>query len=149
MLEIMKNKNIRELFKKIEDQFDCGIKGEYLFLISNKNKVYIISPEYKNHDFSKLRINNTGSYFGSIEEDNTFRLSIEGSELLDNPKKNVIELNDEEFQAYMAGENLRLDNENKGIQAIKYKNHFIGTGKLSNNTLFNFTPKSRRGKEKI
>ena len=149
MLQIMKNKQIREIFKKIEDQFSCGIKGEYLFFISNKNKVYVISQDYRDHDFSKLRVNNKGSYFGAIEDDSSFRLSIEGSELLDNPQKNVLELDDEEFQAYMAGENLRLNNEGKGIQVIKYKNHFVGTGKLSNNTLFNFIPKSRRGKEKI
>ena len=145
----MRNKQIREIFKKIEDQFGCGIKGEYLFFISTKNKVYLISPEYKNHDFTNLRVNNKGSYFGALEEDGTFRLSIEGSELLDNPQKNVLELDDEEFQAYMAGENLRLDNEGKGIQVIKYNDHFVGTGKLSNNTLFNFIPKSRRAKEKI
>lgn len=149
MLKIMRNKQIREIFKKIEEQFGCGIKGEYLFLISNKNKVYIMAPEYKEQDLSKIRINNIGSYFGAIEDDNSFRLSIEGSELLDHPQKNVLELDDEEFKAYMAGENLRLDKEGKGVQVIKYKDHFVGTAKLSNNTLFNFIPKSRRAKENI
>ena len=148
MLKVMRNKQIKEILKQIQQQFDCGIKGEYLFLVSKKDKVYVMSPEYRTQDLSKLRINNTGSYFGAIEKEG-FRLSIEGSELLDDPKKNVLELNDEEFEAYMAGENLRMDLEGKAIKVIKYKNHFVGTAKLSNNTLFNFIPKSRRGKEKI
>jgi NOL1/NOP2/fmu family ribosome biogenesis protein len=149
MLKVMKNKEIRIILKDIENQFDCGIKGEYLFLKNpNKPRVYITSPNYKEIPKESLRINNTGLYFGTIEKGG-FRLSIEGSELLDKPKKNVFELSDEEFEAYMAGENLRVDLEEKAYKIIKYKNKFIGSGKLSNNTLFNYVPKQRRAKEKL
>lgn len=149
MLKVMKNKQIRQILQQIENQFDCGIKGEYLFLIQDKKqKVYITTPEYRKLDISKLKINNTGIYFGTIEKQG-FRLSIEGSELLDKPKKNVLELSEEEFQEYMAGENLRIDSEETSYKVIKYKNRFIGVAKLSNKTLFNYVPKQRRAKEKI
>ena len=145
----MKNKQIREILDDIENQFDCGIKGEYLFLINyKKQRVYITTPEYKNIDPRKIKINNTGLYFGTIENEG-FRLSIEGTELLDKPKKNVITLSDDEFEAYMAGENLRLENHEKGYKVLKYNNRYVGSGKFSNNTLFNYVPKPRRAKEKL
>ena len=149
MLKVMKNKEIKQILQQIENQFDCGIKEEYLFLKNpKKDRVYITTPEYKETPKESLKINNIGLYFGTIEKEG-FRLSIEGSELLDNPKKNLLELSDEEFEAYMAGENLRVDIEEKAYKIIKYKNKFIGSGKLSNKTLFNYVPKQRRAKEKL
>lgn len=144
----MRNKEIKQILRDIEIQFDCGIKGEYLFLKNpNKPRVYITSPQFKEIN-TKIRINNIGLYFGTIEKEG-FRLSIEGTELLDNPKKNVLELTKEEFQAYMAGENLRINLEEKAYKIIKYDGRYIGSGKLSNNTLFNYVPKPRRAKEKL
>ena len=149
MLKVMKNKEIRIILKDIENQFDCGIKGEYLFLKGlKKDRVYITTPKYKDVPKEGLKINNIGLYFGTIEKDG-FRLSIEGTELLDHPKKNILELSDEEFEAYMAGENLRVESEEKAYKLIKYKNKFVGSGKQSNNTLFNYVPKQRRAKEKL
>ena len=123
MLTIMRNKEIKKILSEIKDQFDCGIKGEHLFLISKNDKVYITNPELQEINTENLKINNTGSYFGKIERAG-FRLSIEGSEILDNPKKNILELTDEEFQAYMAGENLMLDEKQENAyKIIKYKKH--------------------------
>ena len=149
MLTIMRNKDIKNILKQIKDQFDCGIKGEHLFLIAKNDKVYITNPEFQKINTENIKINNTGSYFGKIERAG-FRLSIEGSELLDDPKKNILELNDEEFQAYMAGENLVLDKKQENAyNVIKYKKHFVGTGRVSNNVLLNYIPKSRRAKENL
>ncbi len=145
----MRNKDIKNILKQIKEQFNCGIKGEHLFLISKNDKVYVTNPKLQEINTENLKVNNTGSYFGKIERSG-FRLSIEGSELLDNPKKNVLELNDEEFQAYMAGENLMLDKKQENAYKIlKYKKHFVGSGRVSNNVLLNYIPKSRRAKENL
>jgi NOL1/NOP2/fmu family ribosome biogenesis protein len=147
MLTIMRNKDIKQVLSLIKEQFGCGIKGEHLFLISKNDKVYVTNPELREINTENLKINNTGSYFGKIERAG-FRLSIEGSEILDNPKKNILELTDEEFQAYMAGENLMLDEKQENAyKIIKYKKHFIGCGRVSNNVLLNYIPKARRAKE--
>lgn len=149
MLTRMRNKDIKNILKQIQEQFGCGVKGEHLFLIGKNDKVYITNPKFQEINTENLKINNTGSYFGKIEKGG-FRPSIEGSELLDNPKKNVLELNDEEFQAYMAGENLMLDNKQENTyKVLKYKKHFIGSGRVSNNVLLNYIPKSRRAKENL
>ena len=145
----MRNKDIKNILKQIKEQFDCGIKGEYLFYIAKNDKVYITNPKLQEINTENLKINNTGSYFGKIERGG-FRLSIEGSELLDNPKKNVLELSDEDFQAYMAGENLMLDKKQENAyKVVKYKKHFIGSGRVSNNVLLNYIPKARRAKENL
>lgn len=149
MLTIMRNKDIKQVLSLIQEQFDCGIKGEHLFLISKNDKVYVTNPELQKINTDNLKINNTGSYFGKIERGG-FRLSIEGSEMLDKPQKNILELTDEEFQAYMAGENLVLDTKQENAyKIIKYKKHFVGCGRVSNNVLLNYIPKSRRAKENI
>ncbi len=143
----MKNKEIREILKQIENQFNCGIKGEYLFLKNPKSdRVNVTTPNFREIKLENLKINNIGLYFGTIEKDG-FRLSIEGTELLDNPKKNVIVLNDEQFKEYMQGNNLEIK-ENPGYKVIKYKKRLIGTAKLSKNTLYNYISKPRRSKEK-
>lgn len=145
----MRNKDIKQVLSLIQEQFDCGIKGEHLFLISKNDKVYVTNPELQKINTDNLKINNTGSYFGKIERGG-FRLSIEGSEMLDKPQKNILELTDEEFQAYMAGENLVLDTKQENAyKIIKYKKHFVGCGRVSNNVLLNYIPKSRRAKENI
>ena len=84
----MRNKDIKKVLALIKEQFDCGIKGEHLFLISKNDKVYVTNPELREINTENLKINNTGSYFGKIERSG-FRLSIEGSENLDKPKKNI------------------------------------------------------------
>lgn len=147
MLKVMRNKEIKEILKQIEEQFGCLLKEEFVFLEGPEERIYITTKPYLNIDLTKLKINNTGLYFGTKEKQG-FRLSVEGSELLDKPTKNIIELNDEDFKAYMAGENLRLEDSN-GYKVLKYKGHFIGCGKLSNNTLYNYLPKQRRAKEKL
>jgi len=144
----MKNKQIKQILSQINSQFNCGIKNEYLFLINSKrDRVYIASPEIQKVDLKKLRVNNIGLYFGTIERDG-FRLTIEGTELLDNPKKNVIELNKEQFEVFMHGEDLEIE-EDPGYKIIKYKNKFLGSAKLSKNVLYNYTPKQRRAKENL
>ncbi|MBS3172515.1 hypothetical protein J4438_02970 [Candidatus Woesearchaeota archaeon] len=147
MLKVMRNKEIKQILSQIEEQFGCLLKEDYVFLEGPEERIYITTKQFLNIDLTKLRVNNIGLYFGTKEKQG-FRLSIEGTELLNSPKKNVIELNDEDFKAYMAGENLRLENSD-GYKILKYKNHFVGCGKLSKNTLYNYLPKQRRAKEKL
>ena len=59
MLTIMRNKEIKKILSEIKDQFDCGIKGEHLFLISKNDKVYIANPELQEINTENLKINNT------------------------------------------------------------------------------------------
>jgi NOL1/NOP2/fmu family ribosome biogenesis protein len=71
-------------------------------------------------------------------------LSIEGSQII-GPKcnKNILELKDEQRELWVKGYDLDIDGD-LGFVIIKNKDDFLGCGKLRNNKLYNYVPKSRR-----
>ncbi|MCX6747325.1 MAG: hypothetical protein NTU63_04310, partial [Candidatus Pacearchaeota archaeon] len=59
-------------------------------------------------------------------------------------KKNIIELDDLQAEEWFKGHDLEIKEQNNGFKVLKYKDDFVGCGKLSNNRLTNFVPKERR-----
>ncbi len=143
-LKILNKKEIKIILGIIKRQWDADFKEDYCFLVNNKNKVFIVNKDIAKIDFSKIRINNLGLYFGELR-DSTLRLSIEGSQIIGKyTKKNVLELNDEQLNSWVKGEDININSELKGFVLIKNKEDFYGTGKIIENKLLNFVPKSRR-----
>ncbi len=142
--DLLNSKEIKKLNKQLKEQFGNEFDfKEYLVYRTPKDRIYIVSREFGEHDFSKIRINNVGLYFLSIVKDGV-RLSIDGSQLF-KPKKNVLELTKKDFEKWMTGEDLNLEMEN-GYFLIKYKNEFLGCGKSNGEKIFNYVPKARRVK---
>ncbi len=144
-LKILNNKEIKEVYKLIESQWNAKIKFDYGFLKNYKNRVFIISKDIAKLETSNLRINSAGMYFCEID-DKGMRLSIEGSQLI-GPKatKNVVELNEDEARKWFRGEDLEKEcNDCEGFIILKHKNDFLGTGKYSNGKILNYVGKSRR-----
>ena len=108
-LKILNGKEIKEIFEKIEEQWDAKIKLDYGFLLNTKNRVFIISREISKIDMSKLRLNSVGIYFCELDK-RGLRLSIEGSQLVGpHAKKNVVELDDAETMKWFKGEDLQKE----------------------------------------
>ena len=146
-LKILNNKEIKEIYKIIEQQWVAKIKLNYGFLKNNKNRVFIISKDISKIDISKLRLNSVGMYF--CEMDNLgIRLSIEGSQIVGpKAKKNIIELNEEETKKWFRGQDLEKECKDcSGFVILKHKNDFLGTGKYVNGRILNYVGKSRRVK---
>jgi NOL1/NOP2/fmu family ribosome biogenesis protein len=143
-MDPLNRKKVKKLLKEIKDQFDCEIPDNYYFFKTKKDKINIINQDFSKIDTKNLKILNIGLYFAKPEKDG-IRLTIEGSNLIKNPKKNVITLNKEEYEAYMQGENIPKE-DTTGWKLVKYQNEFLGTGKLANNILINYIPKERRAK---
>jgi NOL1/NOP2/fmu family ribosome biogenesis protein len=142
--QLLNSKEIKKLNLQLEDQFGNNFEfKDYIVFRTPKNKVFIINREFGEHDFSKIKINNIGLYFLTIEGDG-YRLSIDGSQLF-KPNKNVVELDDKLFKEWMTGENLNLEFE-KGYIIIKYEGEFLGCGKSTGSKILNFVPKARRVK---
>ena len=141
-MKILLKKEIRRIIDELRDYY--GIKKlelDYLFL-QNKDKVYLISKDFKRLNSKNLRINNLGLYFLNIEKG--FRLSIEGSQIIGKKAtKNIYTLNDQELKDWLRGYDLECK-EVHGYQIIKDKNDFYGIGSASNGKMKNFIPKSRR-----
>jgi len=144
-LKILNGKEIKEIFEKIEEQWDAKIKLDYGFLLNTKNRVFIISREISKIDMSKLRLNSVGIYFCELDK-RGLRLSIEGSQLVGpHAKKNVVELDDAETMKWFKGEDLQKECKDcEGFVLMKHDRDFMGTGKYANGKILNFVGKTRR-----
>lgn len=142
-LTALNSKEKKELFKLINNTWDCDFKTNDLMFRNSKGKIYLITSNFGNIDWSLAKIDRVGLYFGSVIS-NGFRLSIEGSQSIGPfAKKNIMILNDEQFSKWVAGEDIELDNK-PGVYIIKHNNDFFGCGIIARGFLLNHVTKSRR-----
>jgi len=143
-LEIMNSKKTKILMKFLYDEFGIEEKPEFVFLKSNKNKVYVVNRDIERIELERLRIDSVGLYFGTYQIDG-FRPSIEGSQLLSKyAKKNIIELNREQKHSWLKGRDIELNDSENRYVLVKSGKDFLGSGKVKNGVLMNAVPKSRR-----
>ncbi len=154
-LAIMNTREIKELHKILKKQYNLNKKLEYVFLINNKNKIYVITDNIRDINFETLRIDRIGLYIGELfRKQNMFRPSWEGSQLAGkNAGKNVIELeNKKQFTEWLKGLDVEIDlDNNKNLDLdyyliVKYKKDIIGTGRYNRKEkkLMNYVSKSRK-----
>jgi len=143
-LKILNSKEIKEILKLIEKQWNSKLKFDYGFLKNNRNRVFIINKDIQKIELEKLRINSIGMYFCETRN-NEIRLSIEGSQIV-GPKasKNIIEINEPQVKQWFKGEDLEINGNYDGFVIIKHNNDFLGTGKYKSGKVLNYVRKSRR-----
>ena len=136
----------------MEEDFGYALQGEYAFLRTEGEKLFIISKDLGNIDFSKLRIDKCGLYFAEYK-DRKLRLSKEGAQLLVREAKmqkkevqNLVPLTTEEAKAYFVGQDLSRDlgPEAKAI-ILTYEDNILGWAKYKEGKILNFLPKIHRG----
>ena len=144
-LTILNGKEIKQILKLIENQWNAKLKLDYAFLKNNRNRVFIVNKDISRIELEKLRINSFGMYFCEIR-DNGIRLSIEASQLV-GPKatKNIIEISNEDVKQWLKGEDLEKACKNcNGFIILKHNNDFLGTGKYKSGRILNYVSKARR-----
>ena len=132
----------------------------YLMSISGKEKVRGYSGSFSDHELRELDkdigVELLGLYLFHIYNDE-IRLSFDGMLMLkDQITKNIIEVNEKQAKEFFQGQDIALEKEDKekwkneptGFKVIKFKDEFIGTGKLTNDRIVNYLPKERRIKSK-
>jgi len=141
----MKSKEVKELLKKFKEQWGFDEDMDYQFLLSSRDKVWIVNHDITKIDLEKLRTSTIGLYIAELSDKGGIRLSIEGSQII-GPKanKNVVELNDKEARSWLKGEELIWDEEFYGFAIIKHGKDYLGTGKFKEGKILNFVPKTRR-----
>jgi len=143
-LKFLNKKESGRILNKIKEQF--GIKKldfDYGILQNKQGKIFLISKDVNKIDLSKLRINELGLYVARL--DKGLRLTIEGSQLFGkNATKNVYEVNGEEANSWLQGNEIDCSKEFNGFVIVKYKDNYLGSGKCKNNKILNFIPKERR-----
>jgi NOL1/NOP2/fmu family ribosome biogenesis protein len=148
------NKSEKEkLLGQLEEQF--GIT-EIPWKIAHlgKERIVLFSGDLSENEIFQIddiaRVEGVGIYFAKIDENTgDIRLSIEGTQLLkEQITKNIFELNAEQAEQWMLGQELNIATGKRGFLIMKFGEDFLGTGKASENKIGNFVPKSRRLKYK-
>ena len=151
MIKILSNKEKREVEKNLKDNFGIKeVKG--IIAKMGKEKLFLFSGSFSEKNINNLGkiafIERIGIYFAKII-DKDIKLSIEGTQVLkEQINKNIFELKEEQMNEWMKGRDLLIESEKKGFFVIKFKDDFLGCGKISQQRIANFIPKGRRLKEK-
>ena len=120
-------------------------------------RIFLFQGDFNEKEIKNLggltQIERIGVYFAKIIKDKSgkkyIRLSIEASQILKNQiTKNIFELNKEQAEKWMMGQELYIKTGKRDFLIMKYKEDFLGTGKASEEKIGNFIPKSRRLKSR-
>lgn len=150
-LKIFSEKEKAELVAQLHEQF--GIKNvDGIITMRGQDRLFLFQGNFGEREIHKLEstipVERVGIYFGKLM-DGKIRLSIEGAQLLKSQiKKNIFELDDEQVELWMKGNELNIKTGKKDFLIMKYKDNFLGTGKASEEKITNFVPKNRRLKER-
>lgn len=156
--EALNSKSRKVFYQKIQEYF--GVPTEFkldgIIFKNYKNKHYLLSNKFADVVDAGYNSRVLGLYIAEISEYNEIRLSIEGSQLIGPvATKHLLELSPEQKERFIRGDDLDIATQ---IQEQELKNHFyilyytdkyamknyIGTAKIKNGQLFNYTPKARR-----
>ena len=150
-LQILNKNQKQDIVNKLKKQFGISeLKG--LLIRHGIERIFLFQGSFIPRQIRKLErtipIERIGIYFGKIQNEK-IRLSIEGVHVLKNQiTKNIFELNQEQAEQWMKGNELEIQTGKKEFLIMKYKNDFLGCGKASELKIGNYVPKSRRLKNK-
>lgn len=146
-LSILNSKQVKGLRKDLEEQYGYTDEFDYVVLKNEtKEKLYLFTKDLADFDFTRLRIDSMGLYFGAYFR-GRLRLTIEGSQIIGpGAKKNVLELSEEQVRKWMLGcdlESLDSQMQHGDFVICKRGLDYLGCGKISGNDLMNYVPKTR------
>ena len=151
-LKILNTREIKKIRQILEQDWGYSLKEDYVYLMNEKNRIFIINKSLSEINLDNLRIDRFGLYFAEYKN-NSIRLSKEGAQLLvreaeKNKKEpnNIVELDEKEVKTYFKGEDLKKDLGKNNIAIIlKHKNNILGSAKYKDGQILNFLPKIHRG----
>ncbi len=150
-IKFFKEREKERILKLLKQQFGIN-EIPWTLAQLGKERIIVFSGELSDREILNIdevaHIEGVGLYFAKEQMDG-IRLSIEGAQLLkDQITKNIFELDDKQAEEWMMGQDLNIKSEDRGFFIMKYKDDFLGTGKISAEKISNFIPKSRRLKYK-
>ena len=127
----------------LQDQFGISSLGDSILIKSSKEKLWLTNRDVLDVDFSKMRVETIGFYFGKIEKQG-IRLSIEGSQIVgEKATKNIIDIDEKQLFMWLRGFDLGIRCESDYV-LLRCGNDFVGCGKRKTDGILNFIPKDRR-----
>ena len=150
-IHILSQHETQQILEKLQEQFGINeIPG--ILLRIGQERIFLYQGSLSEKEIKEIEntiyIERLGVYFAKEQEDG-IRLSIEGAQILkEQINKNIFEINDEQLDSWMKGNELNISLGKRCFVIMKYKDDFLGTGKASENKITNFIPKNRRLREK-
>jgi NOL1/NOP2/fmu family ribosome biogenesis protein len=147
-ISIINSKELKIMLIRLSTQF--GIKDtkpftKLLFLKNHKKKIFLTNKTEKNFKLNLKRSEKAGIYFGTINKDESIRLSLEGSQIIGKvATKNILQLEHAQAESWLKGYDFDIPQLEDGYYLLKYKEDFLGCGLIKENKLHNFLPKTRR-----
>ncbi len=150
-LKFFSKQEKEKLIRQLKEQFGIN-EIPWRLAKFGKERIMIFSGDISEKEIFNLdnfaRIEGIGLYFAK-EQNDGIRLSIEGVHLLqEQVTKNTFEMDEKQAEQWMMGQELNITTGKKGFFIMKFKDDFLGTGKISENKITNFIPKNRRLKYK-
>ena len=150
-IKILNKKETQEILNKLNQQFGVEeIPG--VLLSKGGERIFLYQGDFGEGEIKKLErtipIERIGVYFAKVQN-SQIRLSIEATQILgEQINKNIFELDDEQAEKWMMGQELDVRAGKKDFLIMKYKDDFLGCGKASEKKIGNYIPKNRRLKGK-
>ncbi|MBU2561400.1 MAG: hypothetical protein KKD17_03815 [Nanoarchaeota archaeon] len=144
-LRILNTREKKGINQQVSSQWGCELDKSLVWLLSNKDKLYVADTGIGSMDFNKLKIDKIGLYVCTVS-DKGVRLSIEGSQIIGPcANKNVVAVSDDELKVWFRGEDIEKTVDGcSGFVILKHDDDFIGCGKATEKGILNFVPKTRR-----
>jgi NOL1/NOP2/fmu family ribosome biogenesis protein len=152
-LEILKAKKKNRILTLLKQQFGIeNVKGQ--IIARGEERLFLYQGTLSEQEIKELEntlpVERVGIYFAKyMPNENKVRLSVDGADLFkDQITKNIFELDDEQANQWLYGNEIQVKTNLNDFVIIKHKDDFLGTGKASAEKITNFVPKNRRLKEK-
>ena len=148
-IEEMNKKEVEKIEKIIEKNYGVKIKFKDILLKTSKDKIWIVSKDFKKNFFKNLKVNSIGLYFGRLKRNEKIKLSLEGAQLVGKKAtKNLVEIDENELISFLQGFNVKKFKEKNAelnnFVVVKFKEDIVGIGILRSGYIENLLPKSRR-----
>ncbi|MGV8151077.1 MAG: hypothetical protein ACP5NV_05095 [Candidatus Woesearchaeota archaeon] len=154
-INVLNSRETKHILEKLEAQYGYVVdKNEldYIFLMNNENRIYVISRDLGLVDYEQLRVDANGVYFGEIYKE-MIRLSIEGAQLIgEKATKNVYDLDYDQMIEWIKGNDIDYQDTGKEFVIVRYlepktgRYDILGCGKYNSQTgkIINYVSKSRK-----
>ncbi|MFW5746147.1 MAG: methyltransferase RsmF C-terminal domain-like protein [Nanoarchaeota archaeon] len=141
----LNSKSVKTVSQKIEERWGTTFSREYVWYMHTKEKdIYLINSDIRAIPYETLNVNNMGLYVANLDNHDTVRLSIEGSQILGpDATRNIIELDERQVAKWMRGHDIEYCHED-GYVIVRSGHDYMGCGRIKDNILLNFVPKGRR-----
>ncbi len=136
------------MLEQLQEHFGIE-KVPYLLFKTGKEKIRGFSGHLSREElqafFDTVVVEIVGLYLAKEDKREEFRLGLDGVHLLQGTlQKGFFDLNDEQAQRWLKGEDLEVDSSLHGFYIARNKEDLLGCGRATQGRFINFIPKERR-----